>query len=114
MRLIAEISAQALLVDRDQDLQRQECQQLRKALKHATTELDEAVKLAGVLYETNEQMGVVIDHLLKERASDGRQSESFEAILSRILRQREKWGERNRPEGAVNDGVGRRNANADG
>jgi allantoicase len=40
---------------------------LRKTQKQTTAELQEATKLANVLYETCQHMGSVINHLLKGR-----------------------------------------------
>ncbi|KAH1970270.1 hypothetical protein KXV98_005285, partial [Aspergillus fumigatus] len=39
------------------------------------------------------QLGAVIDQLLKDRATGSQQSESFEILLTRVLRQREGRGE---------------------
>ncbi|KAL3253583.1 hypothetical protein ABHI18_009383, partial [Aspergillus niger] len=90
LRIVAELSTQAVQMDRDQQTQKHECHVLREVLKKTTAERDEAVQLADVLYETNQQMGTVIDHFLQERVNNGRESESFEVILTHILRQRDR------------------------
>ncbi|GKZ98317.1 hypothetical protein AnigIFM59636_002724 [Aspergillus niger] len=104
LRIIAEISAQALQMDRDQQKEKHECHVLRETLKTTTAERDEAVQLADVLYETNQQMGAVIDHFLQERANDGRESESFEVILTHVLRQRDRSENGNRPRSSIATG----------
>ncbi|KAH1311315.1 hypothetical protein KXW65_004191 [Aspergillus fumigatus] len=93
LRIIAEISTQALRTNDDQRRRSKECRALREALRQRTSELEEATKLADVLYETCQQLGAVIDQLLKDRATGGQQSESFEILLTRVLRQREGRGE---------------------
>lgn len=93
LRIIAEISTQALRTNDDQQRRSKECRTLREALRQRTSELEEATKLADILYETCQQLGAVIDQLLKDRATGSQQSESFEILLTRVLRQREGRGE---------------------
>jgi hypothetical protein len=109
LRIVAEISAQAVQMDRDQQTQKHECHVLREALKKTTAERDEAVQLADVLYETNQQMGAVIDHFLQERVNNGRESESFEVILTHILRQRDRSENGNGPQSSIGTGEGKGN-----
>ncbi|GLA79074.1 hypothetical protein AtubIFM55763_001741 [Aspergillus tubingensis] len=111
-RIVAEISAQALQMDRDQQTEKHKCHVLRETLKKTTAERDEAVQLADVLYETNQQMGAVIDHFLQERANDGRESESFEVILTHVLRQRDRSENGNRPQSSIATGEGKSNETA--
>ncbi|KAL3246556.1 hypothetical protein ABHI18_012680 [Aspergillus niger] len=112
LRIIAEISAQALQMDRDQQKEKHECHVLREALKKTTAERDEAVQLADVLYETNQQMGAVIDHFLQERVNNGRESESFEVILTHILRQRDRPEIGNGSQSSIANGEGKGNGSA--
>lgn len=114
LRIVAEISAQAVQMDRDQQTQKHECHALREALKKTTAERDEAVQLADVLYETNQQMGAVIDHFLQERVNNGRESESFEVILTHILRQRDRSETRNGSQSSIATGEGKVNGSAIG
>jgi hypothetical protein len=76
---------------------------LRKAQRQTNAELEEATRLADVLYETCEHMGSVIDHLLKGRGVERQHSESFEVLLTRVLRQREGHGEEPADQGANGD-----------
>jgi translation initiation factor 2B subunit (eIF-2B alpha/beta/delta family) len=92
LRIIAEISTRTLRTNDDQQRRSQECRALREALRQRTSELEEAAKLADVLYEACQQMGAVIDEL-KDRGTGGQQSESFEILLTKVLRQREGRGE---------------------
>ncbi|GFG20922.1 hypothetical protein IFM5058_10840 [Aspergillus udagawae] len=79
----------------DSSRQSQECRALREALGQRTSELEESAKSADVLYQTSQQMGAVIDQLLKDRGTGGQQPESFEILLTKVLRQREgRGGER--------------------
>ncbi|OJZ80114.1 hypothetical protein ASPFODRAFT_54010 [Aspergillus luchuensis CBS 106.47] len=112
LRIIAEISAQALQMDRDQQKEKHECHVLRETLKKATAERDEAVQLADVLYETNQQMGAVIDHFLQERVNDGRETGSFEVILTHLLRQRDRSENGNGPQSSTATGEGKGNGSA--
>ncbi|OJZ88806.1 hypothetical protein ASPFODRAFT_44533 [Aspergillus luchuensis CBS 106.47] len=112
LRIVAEISAQALQTDRDQPKEKHECHALRETLRKTTAERDEAVQLADVLYETNQQMSAVIDHFLQERANDGRESESFEVILTHVLRQRDRSETGNRPQSSIATGKGKSNESA--
>ncbi|BCR99739.1 uncharacterized protein AKAW2_50398A [Aspergillus luchuensis] len=112
LRIIAEISAQALQMDRDQQKKKHECHVLCEALKKTTAERDEAVQLADVLYETNQQMSAVIDHFLQERANDRRESESFEVILTHVLRQRDRSENGNRLQSSIATGEGKSNESA--
>ncbi|GIJ92750.1 hypothetical protein Asppvi_002028 [Aspergillus pseudoviridinutans] len=105
LRIIAELSARALRTNDDQQSWSQECRALREALKQTTAELEEATKLADVLYETSKHMGSVIDHLLKDHGGETQQSESFEILLTRVLRQREGHGEGAPEQGANGDEV---------
>jgi uncharacterized protein YjiS (DUF1127 family) len=100
LRIIAEISSRALQADDDQQRWSQECRMLRKAQKQTSAELEEATKLADVLYETCQHMGSMIDHLLKDGGIERKHSESFEVLLTRVLRQREGHGEEPADQGA--------------
>ncbi|KAL3484541.1 hypothetical protein BJX62DRAFT_230183 [Aspergillus germanicus] len=60
------------------------------ALQQTTSDLEETVDLVGLLYETNQPMGTVIDYLLKERGmTPSGESDSFEIVLNRVLNQLE-------------------------
>lgn len=78
----------ALRANREQQKHIDEHRNLQEALQQTTSDLEETVDLAGLLYETNQRMGTVIDYLLKERgtASPG-ESDSFEIVLNRVLNQ---------------------------
>jgi hypothetical protein len=73
---------------------------LRKAQKQTIADLEEATKLADVLYETCQHMGFVIDQLLKDRGIERQHSESFEILLNGVLRQREGHREEAAEQGA--------------
>jgi translation initiation factor 2B subunit (eIF-2B alpha/beta/delta family) len=105
LRIIAEISALALRTNDDQQRWSQEGRALREALKQTTAELEEAAKLADVLYETCQHMGSVIDQLLKDRGIERKRSESFEILLTRVLRQREGHREEAAEQSANGDKV---------
>lgn len=112
LRIVAELSTQAVQMDRDQQTQKHECHVLREVLKKTTAERDEAVQLADVLYETNQQMGTVIDHFLQERVNNGRESESFEVILTHILRQRDRSETGNGSQSSIATGEDKGNGSA--
>ncbi|RDH26857.1 hypothetical protein BDQ94DRAFT_164142 [Aspergillus welwitschiae] len=96
LRIVAEISAQAVQMDRDQQTQKHECHVLREVLKKTTAERDEAVQLAD------------------ERVNNGRESESFEVILTHILRQRDRSETRNGSQSSIATGEGKVNGSAIG
>jgi hypothetical protein len=84
--VICELSVRALRAHREQLKHIKEHRNLQEALQHTTSDLEETVDLAGLLYDTNHRMGTVIDYLLKERgtAPTG-ESQSFELMLDRVL-----------------------------
>ncbi|KAJ0295255.1 hypothetical protein COL922a_014086, partial [Colletotrichum nupharicola] len=90
LRVICELSVRALRAHREQQKYTKEHRNLQEALQQTTSDLEETVDLAGLLYDTNQRMGTVIDYLLKERgkAPTG-ESQSFETMLDRVLNQLE-------------------------
>ncbi|CEL11784.1 hypothetical protein ASPCAL14880 [Aspergillus calidoustus] len=90
LRVICELSVRALRAHREQQKHTKEHRNLQEALQQTTSDLEETVDLAGLLYDTNQRMGTVIDYLLKERgtAPTG-ESQSFETMLDRVLNQLE-------------------------
>ncbi|GLA30102.1 hypothetical protein AnigIFM63326_008299, partial [Aspergillus niger] len=99
-------------MDHDQQTQNHECYVLHETLKKTTTERDETVQLADVLYNTNQQMGAVIDHFLQERVNNRRESESFEVILIHILRQRDRSEIGNGSQSSITTGEEKGNGSA--
>ncbi|KAL4861319.1 hypothetical protein BDV12DRAFT_191154 [Aspergillus spectabilis] len=90
LRVICELSVRALRPYREQQKHIKEHQNLQEALQQTTSDLEETVDLAGLLYETNQRMGTVIDYLLKERRTvPTGESASFEIMLDRVLNQLE-------------------------
>jgi hypothetical protein len=88
--VVCELSVRALRAHGEQQKHTKEHRNLQEALQQTTSDLKETVDLAGILYDTNQRMGTVIDYLLKERgtASTG-ESASFEIMLDRVLNQLE-------------------------
>lgn len=79
-------------MERIQAKRNQDVSTLRGSLKRTTADLEDATKLADVLYETRQRMGVVIDYLIKElkvQSNEDGESGSFETILSSALEQLE-------------------------
>ncbi|KAL2866050.1 uncharacterized protein BJX67DRAFT_382152 [Aspergillus lucknowensis] len=75
---------------REQQKHIREHRDLQEALRQTTSDLEETVDLAGLLYETNQRIGTVIDYLLKGRGTvPTGESESFEIVLDRDLNQLE-------------------------
>ncbi|CEL11980.1 hypothetical protein ASPCAL15074 [Aspergillus calidoustus] len=90
LRVICELSVRALRAHREQQKHIKEHRNLQEALQQTTSDLEETVHLAGILYETNHRMGRVIDYLFKERGvAPSGESESFEIVLDRVLNQLE-------------------------
>ncbi|KOC07046.1 hypothetical protein AFLA70_559g000431 [Aspergillus flavus AF70] len=90
LRVIYELSVRSLRAHREQEKHIHEHRSLQEALQQTTSDLEETVNLADLLYETNQRMGTAIDFLLKERGivASG-ESDSFEIMLNRVLNQLE-------------------------
>ena len=58
-------------------------------LMHATNEIQEATKLTDVLYEVCQTLGLVADHLIRQKGIDegNQSSESFDVILDTVVKQ---------------------------
>lgn len=70
-----------------QEKQSRELLTTQRALNQTTMELDEATRLADMLYETSQHLGTVTDYLLKElglKLNDSEDSGSFELVLSSV------------------------------
>ena len=67
----------------------QELSTTRHTLAQANRDLDEAAKLAEILYETNRRMGLITDFLLKSQGlKDGEgEPKSFDAMFSWVTKQ---------------------------
>ncbi|KAJ1713211.1 hypothetical protein NYO67_4601 [Aspergillus flavus] len=90
LRVIYELSVRSLRAHREQEKHINEHRNLQEALQQTTSDLEETVNLADLLYETNQRMGTVIDFLLKERGIiPSGESDSFEIMLNRVLNQLE-------------------------
>jgi len=80
----------ALRAHREQQKHVDEHRNLQEALQQTTSALEEPVDVAGLLYETNQRMGTVVDYLLKEQGTvPSGESDSFEIVLNRVLNQGE-------------------------
>ncbi|PYH67013.1 uncharacterized protein BO88DRAFT_344848 [Aspergillus vadensis CBS 113365] len=112
LHIVAELSTQAVQMDHDQQTQKHECHVLHEILKKTTAERDEAVQLADILYKTNQQIGVVIDHFLQGRVNNGHESELFKIILIHILRQQDRSETRNRLQSSIATGKNKNNRSA--
>lgn len=78
----------ALRAHREQQKHVDEHRNLQEALQQTTSDLEETVDLADLLYETNQRMGTVVDYLLKEQGTvPSGESDSFEIVLNRVLNQ---------------------------
>ncbi|KAE8155583.1 hypothetical protein BDV40DRAFT_306868 [Aspergillus tamarii] len=89
---IAILGNRALQAERAHAKRNQDLSTLRGILKRTTADLEDATKLADVLYETCQRMGTVIDYLIKESKAQSKgdgESGSFEAILNSVLEQLE-------------------------
>lgn len=88
--MIYDLSVRSLRAHREQEKHIHEHRSLQEALQQTTSDLEETVNLADLLYETNQRMGTVIDFLLKERGIvPSGESDSFEIMLNRVLNQLE-------------------------
>jgi hypothetical protein len=87
--MIASLKAWTLRTERIQAQLEQELAVTQDNLMHATNEIQEATKLTDVLYEVCQNLGLVADHLIKQKGIDeGKQgSESFEVILNTVVKQ---------------------------
>lgn len=90
----------ALRAHQEQQKHTRDHRSLQEALQQTTSDLEEMVNLADLLYETSQRMGTVIDFLLKERGTaPAGESDSFEIVLNRMLNQLDGT-DGNRTEGA--------------
>ena len=85
--MIASLKVWTLRTEQIQTQLEQELAATQESLMHAINELQEATKLADILYEVCQNLGLVTDHLIKQKGveEDEQGSQSFEAILSTVV-----------------------------
>ncbi|KAJ5117859.1 uncharacterized protein N7443_001765 [Penicillium atrosanguineum] len=87
LRMIASLKVWTLRTEQIQTQLEQELAATQENLMHATNELQEATKLADILYEVCQNLGLVTDHLIKQKGveEDKQGSQSFEAVLNAVV-----------------------------
>ncbi|KAJ5917582.1 hypothetical protein N7466_011136 [Penicillium verhagenii] len=81
----------------------QELATVRQSLAQTNSEMEEIVKVAEILYETNRRMGAVMDYLLEQEAlkESGEEPKSFDAMFGWVVAQVEQSSNAEAKDGAV-------------
>ncbi|KAJ5090119.1 hypothetical protein N7532_008803 [Penicillium argentinense] len=88
LRTIASLNTRAIQAERTAARYEQELARVQQSLVKKENDLEEAVRMAEILYELNRKLGSVTDYLLKQQERlDDTDCSSFEAMFNILLKE---------------------------